>query len=230
MCSHDATRTHSFTCVNMGIKTWNSPNILPRRRSSTMYPRDPHHRPPREDSSYVWESRTGYPRGRLSPDSQIQLCSEVSDTRTLPSLPPSSLPEPPTLDRSRQILREEEKEEMSLWERPRGPGKDQTGSGAVPLLPGLSAIVDGQPRRAGRREEDGERRRGRGQGKFAEEEPPLSSDRPAGTPAAILGLWEHKFCVCTGAKRSGGLGARMHPSPRVSSCSRHCHLSGKKKI
>lgn len=94
MCSHDATRTHSFTCVNTGIKTWNSPNILPRRRSSTMYPRDPHHRPPSEDSSYVWESRTGYPRGRLSPDSQIQLCSEVSDTRTLPSLPPPYLSRP----------------------------------------------------------------------------------------------------------------------------------------
>lgn len=161
--------------------------------------------------------------------SRIPKFSSAPRSPTQGPFPPCPLPEPPTLDRRRQVLREEEKEEMSLWERPRGPGKDQMGSDAVPLLPGLSAIVDGEPRRAGRREEEGEKRRGRGQGKFAEEEPPFSSDRPAGTPAAILGLWEHKFCVCTGAKQSGGLGARMQPSPGVSSCSRHCDLSGKKE-
>lgn len=166
---------------------------------------------------------------RVSARMSFPKFSSVPRSRTQGPFPPSPLPEPPTLDRSRQVLREEEKEEMSLWERPRGPGKDQKDSGAVPLLPGLSAIVDGEPRRAGRREEEGERQRGRGQGKFAEEEPPLSSDRPAGTPGAILGLWEQKFSACTGAKQSGGLGAQMRPSPGVSSCSRRCHLSGKKK-
>lgn len=63
------------------------------------------------------------------------------------------LPEPLTVDRSRQVLREEEKEEMSLWERPRGPGKDQAGGGVASALPGLSAIAVGELR--GREERRG---------------------------------------------------------------------------
>lgn len=127
-------------------------------------------------------NKTSPTQDRASARMPFPKFSSAPRCRTQGPFPPSPLPEPPTLDRSRQVLREEEKEEMSLWERPRGPGKDQMGSGAVPLLPGLSAIVVVEPRRAGRREGQGERRRGRGQGKFAEEEPPLSSDRPAGTP------------------------------------------------
>lgn len=63
------------------------------------------------------------------------------------------LPEPLTVDRSRQVLREEEKEEISLWERPRGPGKDQAGGGVASALPGLSAIAVGELR--GREERRG---------------------------------------------------------------------------
>lgn len=160
-----------------------------------------------------------------------------------PSLP-SPLPEPPTLDRSRQVLREEEKEEMSLWERPRGPGKNQAGGGAAPVLPGLSAIAVGEPRGAGRggeEGEEGERRRGRGKGKFAEEEPPLASDRPAGAGpprrdgGGDLGsVRAFSFVPAQGQSKGGGvcggLGGWGGGGVRLRApCSRHFQLSGKNK-
>lgn len=69
---------------------------------------------------------------------------------------------------------------MSLWERPRGPGKGQAGCGSPAPVPGRPAIAIGEPREGGR--EARESPEGRAEGKFAEEEPPLGSDRPAAEP------------------------------------------------
>lgn len=147
-------------------------------------------------------NKTSPTQDRASARMPFPKFSSAPRCRTQGPFPPSPLPEPPTLDRSRQVLREEEKEEMSLWERPRGPGKDQMGSGAVPLLPGLSAIVVVEPRRAGRREGQGRGGEGGDRESLQRKSRPSPPTAPPGR-RAILGLWEHKFCVCTGAKRSG---------------------------